>query len=47
MFQVVDGVCGIFGKSNTSGAVSMVYRNSQLTPVCDRGDVVNCIFIAR
>ena len=39
--QVVDGVCGICGKSHTSVDVSVVYRHSQLTPVFDWGDGVD------
>ena len=38
MVQVADGVCGLCVKSHTSGAVSVVYRYSQLPPDCDKGD---------
>ena len=40
-------VCGLCRKSHTGGTVSVVPRHSQLPPVCDRGDSIDCIVAAR
>ena len=47
MVLVADVVCEICGKSHTSGTVSVVPWNSQLPPVCDRGESINCIVAER
>ena len=47
MVPVVDGVCELCGKTNTSGEVSVVYRHSQLPPVFGEGGGVDCRVTAR
>ena len=47
MVPFIDGVCGLCGKTHTSGSVSLYYRHIQLPPVFDELDGVNCIFAAR
>ena len=42
MIPVADGVFGLCGGKYTSELVSVVYRHSQLPPVFDGGDVVDC-----
>ena len=44
MVPVVDGVCGLCVKAHTGGTVSVIPRNIQLPPVCDRGDGIDCRF---